>query len=255
MEFDATPEVVELETATPEVVTPEAEAQAEQESQPEKIEQTPEENAKFAEQRRKHEAEVSDYKAQQEKLQAELEELRKQNEDLIPIKQKYDEEQRENALKQFAEANGLSYEEAVAIAQDEEEKETLKLENEALKKQLAEKDSKTTELESDLQFEKLYRADKESLRSIDPTIDIDSLGESYWKFRITGLTAPEALSALRAKDLLIEKAPIPGKIGKETPTSEMTEEEFDNMTDAQQKAWIKKDPAKAWEIQKGWFNK
>ena len=252
-QFDVTPEVVVPEIVTEEAVIPQTDGEVTPEiTTPEKIEQTPEENAKFKELRLKHEKELSDKQAEWEQ---QLADIKKQNEELLPLKQKAEEETKANALRQFAEANGLTYEEAVEIAADEEEKETLKSQLTAKETREQELSEQLKQLENDLAFEKMYRSDKDSLRAIDPTVDIDNLSESYWKFRVTGLTAEEALSAVRTKEGLIEKAPVIGKIGKENPTSDITEDEYDNMSDAQQKAWFKKDPKKAWELQKGWLNK
>lgn len=251
-QINVSQEVVEPELVTPEVVTPETDGVTPEITTPEKIEQTPEENAKFKELRLKHEKELADRNAEFEKR---LADIQREKDELLPIKQKYDEEQKANALKQFAEANGLTYEEALAIAEDEEEKETLKTQLTAKEQREQELSEKLKALESDLAFEKMYRSDKDSLRSIDPTVDIDNLGESYWKFRVTGLTAEEALSAVRAKEGLIEKAPVIGKVGDTKADSDfMSEGDWEALTPSQKKELLRTKPSKVFEWQAKWLD-
>ena len=254
-QFNVSPEVVEPEIVTEEVVTPQETEAVETEQEagtPDKIEQTPEENSKFKELRLKHEKELSDAQA---RFYAQQAELQKKLDALNPIKEKYEQDQYEQRLESIATQFGISKEEAREAIEEEQEKESLRQQLAEEKEQREKERMEKEEIKKELDFQKMFSSDKEVLRSIDPTIDINNLGESFFKFRLNGMTVEESLSALRAKESLIEKAPVIGKLGDEAPTSDFISlAEWDAMSDEQQQHLIKTDFPRVDKSQKRWLD-
>ena len=255
-QFDVTPEVVELDNVTEEVVTPQETGEVEETETvaTEEVEPTPttaelelkERNAWFAERRRELEAKEKSWQEQ-------LENFKKQNEELMTFKQQQEAQAKDVELRKLAEDNGWDYDDLKKQVEKEERYEQLEkklAEKEAREKELEEKLAKTS---ADRELEKMYLSDKEALRSLDPTLDIDKLPEQFFQLRVAGVDVETALLAAKAKMNSTESAPKIGKVNGEKPdTYLLSEADWDNLSPAQKQKLLDTDFERVEKSQATW---
>lgn len=258
--IDASPEVVTPETETLDVVTQE-EGVEQEVAEPEKIEQSHEDNAKFKEQRLKYEKQIEDMKKSlSDDFTKQIEAIKSQyeqtNSELMEYRRGQEQREKEAKLKAYAEENGYDYDELKKQVELEEAREaeltskaTKLTEYEAV---LQEKDTTINDLKIELEGLKMYHGDKEQLRSIDPSINIDELPDEYFRLRFNGIPIEKAILATKGETTT--PAPVLGKVSNAKPESDyMSEEEWDSLPESTKKDLLKNKSEKVWEWQKKWF--
>lgn len=188
------------------------------EAEPSAPVQSAEENAKFAELRRKYEAEQKAIKSQNDRLMAALSQYG------------YEGSPEEIADALMAQTQGISQEEAKAQREAQEKAETERLQMQS-----------ETEFYKKIAIEKLMNDDLKTIQSVYPEVkSLNELGEEF--FNLLGATRDPILSyeALQAKKAKTQK-PVPQEIGAVNSSSskekdfyspaevdKLTEKDFDN---------------------------
>jgi hypothetical protein len=237
------PQVVEPEVAELDSV---AETPAQEVAEPEKGT-----DSWYAKNRREKEAAE---KALNERT-AEIEAIRKQNEELMTFKAEMEAKQKDNELRKLAEEYGVPYEELLAETQKEEEKEQLTEKLTAKEQREAELVAELEELKREKVLDAMYQTDREILRSIDPEIKLEELGEDFYSLRFAGIDTETAYHAIMAKKAKTEVAPKVGKVDT-TPaesTGIISEAEWDSMSDSEKSRLIAKDYQRVYDSQKTWL--
>ena len=182
-------------------------------------------------------------------------------EDLSKFKSSYEEDKEHARLREISEQTGMPFEDLLKGYEEskkaEEEKtsltsklSTLESENEQLKKELE-------SLKGNAELDRMYSEDKEVLRAIDPTIDIEKLDPSFFDFRLKmGYDAKKAYYAMLGLTQAETPAPVIGKVKPEAGESDfISEEDWDLMSDSDKKRILKDKPSLAWSSMQKWMKK
>lgn len=250
------PQTDELETVEVETVEP-------QSAEVEESADAPEETTAVAEPKQGTDAWFAKNRREKEAAErtlaertAEVEAIKKQNEELMAFRQQQEAREQEAYLRQFAEENGLDYEEVLASVNEEQEKEQLLAKLEAKEAREAELLAKIEELTSERQLGDLYEEDKEYFRSINLQIKTSELGDEFYLLRMNGVPTDIAYEAIKAKQARVEVAPKAGKIDTVPPqnTGFISHAEWDGLSSAEQARLIEKDYDRVYQSQLKWLD-
>lgn len=187
---------------------------------------------------------------------AEIEAIKRQNEELLTYRQQREAQEQEAYLRQFAEDNGLDYEDVVASVAEEQEKEELMAKLQAKETREAELLAQIEALTSERQLGDLYEEDKEYFRSLETPVNTKELGDEFYLLRMNGVPTDIAYEAYKAKQAKVEIAPKAGKVGTEPAknTGEISSAEWDGMSSNEQQRLIETDYDRVYRSQLKWLD-
>lgn len=247
------PQTDELETVEVETVEPQVEdTEAQVEESTAVTEPKQGTDAWFAKNRREKEAAERSLAERT----AEIEAIRQQNEELMEFRRAQEEREQEAYIRQFADENGLDYDEVLASVQEEQEKEELLTKLQAKEAREAELLAKIEELTSDKELGNLEQEDKEYFRSINLEITQKELGDEFYLLRMNGIPTDIAYEAIKAKQARVEIAPKAGKVDTvpAQSTGKISYAEWNAMPPSEQERLLKTDYDRVYQSQLEWLD-